>query len=369
MAFFRSVLSTIPDELKEVESLQIAGDPTQSNKTLGLKWNSIDDSLYVYIPDLQLKETPTKRDLASSVACIFDVHGWFGPATICTKILLQQVWIRGTDWDKPISPDLATSWKAWCQELPCLKLKGQRRSLFNSAKTVEAVQIHGFSDASSKAYGGVVFLRVRYVDTSIEVILVTSRSRVVPVKGQTIPRLELCGAHLLSKLLKATTKDLDIPIKDVYAWTDSEIVLAWIKSSPSRLKVFVSHRVRKIVNNIPHMHWHYVPTLSNPADLESRGVSPCRLLEKSLWWNGPPCLARPPDCWPPQTSRQKTDILPDIKTALAVKAQPVQFFFWKRYSSWRHLIKIVSWIVRLINRHCGKHSISNTLTETELRAV
>ena len=167
------------------------------------------------------------------------------------------------------------------------------------------------------------------MDTSIEVILVTSRSRVAPVKGQTIPRLELCGAHLLSKLLKAATKDLDIPIKDVYARTDSEIVLAWIKSSPSRLKVFVCHQVRKIVDNIPHMHWHYVPILSNPADLVSRSISPCRLLEKSLWWNGPPWLARPPDCWPPQTSRQKTDSLPDIKTALAVKTQPAQSFFWK----------------------------------------
>ena len=165
------------------------------------------------------------------------------------------------------------------------------------------------------------------MDTSIEVILVTSRSRVAPVKGQTIPRLELCGAHLLSKLLKATIKDLDVPIKDVYAWTDSEIVLSWIKSSPSSLKVFVSHQVRKIVDNIPHMHWHYEPTLSNPADLVSRGVSPSRLLEKSLWLNGPPWLARPPDCWPPQTSRQKTDILPDIKTALAVKAQLAVSFF------------------------------------------
>ena len=117
------------------------------------------------------------------------------------------------------------------------------------------------------------------------------------------------------------------------------------------------------------MHWHYVPTLSNHADLVFRGVSPCRLLEKSLWWNGPLWLARPPDCWPPQTSRQKTDSLPDIKTALAVKAQLAQSFFWKRYSSWLHLIKIVSWIIRLIDRHCGKHPISNTLTATELRAV
>ena len=43
--------------------------------------------------------------------------------------------------------------------------------------------------------------------------------------------------------------------------------------------------------------------------------------------------------------------------------------FWKQYSSGRHLIKIVSWIVRLIDRHCDKHPISNTLTATELRAI
>ena len=42
--------------------------------------------------------------------------------------------------------------------------------------------MHGFSDASEKAYAAVVYLRMKYDDKHVEVNLVASNSRVSPIK-------------------------------------------------------------------------------------------------------------------------------------------------------------------------------------------
>ena len=62
-------------------------------------------------------------------------------------------------------------------------------------------QLRGYSNASQLAYGEVIYLRTFHPDTSVSVDIVTSKTRVAPVKPLTIPRLELYGALVLSKLL------------------------------------------------------------------------------------------------------------------------------------------------------------------------
>ena len=72
-----------------------------------------------------------------------------------------------------------------------------------------------------KAHSGVVYLRVRYTDTSISVILICSWTHVAPLKPLTIPKLELCGALMVAKVMSSIAKDLNIPLKSLYTWTDS----------------------------------------------------------------------------------------------------------------------------------------------------
>ena len=62
-------------------------------------------------------------------------------------------------------------------------------------------QIHGFSDASEKTYATVIYLRSTYDNARVNVCIIASKARVVPVKTQTIPRLELLGATILSHLI------------------------------------------------------------------------------------------------------------------------------------------------------------------------
>ena len=108
-----------------------------------------------------------------------------------------------------------------------------------ASNQVHSRQLHGFCDTSLRAYGGVVYPRTLYTDTTISVSIVMSKSRVAPIKPQTIPRLELCGALMLSNLLCQVTTDLSLQEDAVYAWRDSAIVLGWFKTPPGRLKVFV----------------------------------------------------------------------------------------------------------------------------------
>ncbi|GBN26416.1 hypothetical protein AVEN_96946-1 [Araneus ventricosus] len=72
-------------------------------------------------------------------------------------------------------------------------------------------------------------------------------------------------------------------------YTNSTISLAWIQTSPHRLKTFVTNTVVKIQRLTQNCKWQHVPSNLNPADVLSRGLVP----EHNLWWNGPPFLQEP----------------------------------------------------------------------------
>ena len=74
--------------------------------------------------------------------------------------------------------------------------------VLNQIGTIEdaVLESHHFSDASSRAYGCCTNIRCVNKDGSVHVQLVTSRSRVAPIKVCKIPRLELQAAVLSVKM-------------------------------------------------------------------------------------------------------------------------------------------------------------------------
>ena len=108
-----------------------------------------------------------------------------------------------------------------------------------------------------------------------------------PIKVVSLLKLELCGALLLSKLIKYVTTILERQPSQIYCWTDSEIVLAWLQGHPSHWKTFIANRVSEIYSSFPCSQWHQVSSQDNPADLASRGVSPAQLQTSKLWREGP----------------------------------------------------------------------------------
>ena len=167
--------------------------------------------------------------------------------------------------------------------------------------TTITTQLHWFCDASQYAYGAVVYIHAMYSDHDT-CTLVTAKTRVAPLKQLSIPRLELCGATLLAKLITNVRTALDIPLHDTHAWCDSTIVLAWLDGSSKRYRTFVGNRISTILQALPPAAWHHVPTLENPADCASRGLLPGELIDHSLWWNGPSWLSTEPIRMPVQPS-------------------------------------------------------------------
>ena len=88
--------------------------------------------------------------------------------------------------------------------------------------------------ATANSNAGVVYLSDS--DSKVHISLVIAKTKVASIKRLTIPRLELCGAYLLSQLLRHVRDLFSISMDNIFAWTDSTIVLGWLNGNPRRLK-------------------------------------------------------------------------------------------------------------------------------------
>ncbi|EAL58245.1 SD27140p [Wolbachia endosymbiont of Drosophila ananassae] len=255
-------------------------------KVLGIYWNSIDDQL-MYKTCLTSNPNCTKRQILSDVARIFDPLGLLSPIVVQFKIMFQQLWLLDLGWDTKLPPNIAEPWLKCRADLDTLKRLRVPRFVPNREDSIE---LHAFSDASTKAYAAAVYCRFRHEDGTYSVSLVAAKTRVAPLKQQSLPRLELCGALLLSRLVRSLKDGLRHKDIQVYAWCDSTIVLAWLSYPPSKMKTFVANRTSEILETLPRHAWHHVSSKENPADCASRGMMATQLMEFHLWWNGPTWL-------------------------------------------------------------------------------
>ena len=346
-----AVLKHISPDLLESNSTRVISDPEEYTKTLGLEWNTSLDHFRLTVADLPPLENVTKRLLVSDIAKTFDVLGWFAPSIIKAKILLQRLWEQKVDWDDTIPQSIRDAWLQWRSELNKLTVMNIPRCYFPRTAQITSFQLHGFCDASELAYAGVVYLRMTDSNENVHISLVAAKTKVAPIKRLTIPRLELCGAQLLAKLLHHVREALHIPIQDTYAWTDSTIVLSWLEGSPRRFKTYVGNRISCIVELVAPSQWSHVNGSQNPADCASRGLFPSELLEHELWWNGPKWLQFTPSSWPKQT------LIPPAKNSeeereiclftMAVSTAPLLSI--DRYSSFTNLKRVTAWIMRFVN--------------------
>lgn len=258
-----------------------------------------DDSLRLRaIPALSSLDDPTKRSVLSDVACLFDPAGWAAPVLIPTKVFMQDFWLADVEWDETLTFQLRERWLKYCVTLEELN----RITMPRWTGTMEdhTLSLHGFSDASERAYATVVYVTGAGPSGDGSACLLVGKTKVAPVRLMSIPRLELCGALLLARLLERVAEGLRIPMERVVAWTDAKVVLAWVRQHPSRWRPFVAHRVAAVQERVPAAQGRHVPTRSNPADAATRGLAPTELESSTLWWKKPPWITKPPEDWPPE---------------------------------------------------------------------
>ena len=196
-------------------------------------------------------------------------------------MLIQQLWLTKRGWDDELDGETAAAWARLRAQLPTLeKLRIPRWLGMSSASTW---YLHGFSDASQRAYAAAIYIVVQNGDAPPTATLLAAKSKVAPLKALSIPRLELCGALLLARLVESVRGYLSASPNGILCWSDSQVVLAWLDSHPSRWKVFIANRTSEITTILPSARWGHVRTKENPADLASRCASPTALEEEHLW--------------------------------------------------------------------------------------
>ena len=102
----------------------------------------------------------TKISLLSLASKMFDPLGLISPFTVRAKILFQELWLKGLLWDDPLDSEIKAKWLHWKSEL--LQLKGVTipRCFGNGITQDSKIELHGFGDASPKAYGAAVYIRI-----------------------------------------------------------------------------------------------------------------------------------------------------------------------------------------------------------------
>ena len=332
----------------------------ESHKVLGVQWDPSQDVLTFEGVDVPSDIAVTKRVILSFIARLFDPLGMLTPYIMTVKRLFQETWRLGLDWDDDVPENVRVRFLRWLDGLNHVKgISVPRSYCVEGWHDVHGVEVHAFGDASEAGYGAAVYLHLTLRDGSVMTPLVMSRGRVAPLKQVSLPRLELLASLLAARLLRFVCRALKLPTETRYrCWTDSMVVLGWIKGDPSRWKQFVKNRVSEIHSLTDPALWSHCPGQDNPADLITRGVY-AEALTDSHWFSGPDWLSD--DSSADVSSSLEEVVLSELEQSVAAEGQlaaaavasnsdlePV--FEVKRFSSLTKAIRVVGLVLRFIRR-------------------
>lgn len=347
----RRVMESFPpeDRAAAVKELDLMFGDLPNEKILGIQWDLDMDLLRMTV---RRQEFPkTRRGVLSSIAVVYDPLGIASPFLLPGREIHQELCRRKISWDEVLPSDLSERWDAWLQDLYSLVCEIPRCFVPKFRFETIKCELHNFADASeTHGYGTVSYLRLVDEDGNIHCSFVYGKSRVRPLRqGVTVPKMELTAASVLVSISCMLEKELqrDLKIDNVYFWTDSLIVLCYLKMTGKRLDKFVANRVARILEGSTPQQWHHVSSKENPADLASRGIGPCQDEKIEKWLNGPEFLRNSSEAW-----KEVSDPLFETKTICAVRGESGDF--WKelidRYSSWIRLSRVVARLVEAVRK-------------------
>ena len=289
--------------------------PTKNNykKVLGLEWDIQNDEIvFQFEPFICLAKslTPTKRNVLKVCASFYDPLGFISPVTARIKAIFQVLCKNRCSWDENISSDIESIWNDFLADLKQIEtLRVKRFAFVQPKEIILSISLHGFCDSSSQVYCGMVYIRVE-TTLCIRVNFLCAKTKVAPLKKLSIPRLELLGCVLLSKVLKDVLVALKgrVFIDSVYCWSDSEVALCWVKGKEKCWKPWVENRVVSIRNIIDKDSWYHISGVNNPADIPTQV---CKIKGFQRWFDEPQFLYTDSDV-------SKFDLLERLKLVEAV---------------------------------------------------
>ena len=161
---------------------------------------SEDQLRYVFDSVIKAAENaePTKRSIVSAIGRFYDPMGFLSPIVIKFKVFMQALCKAKIGWDEVVPELLRMRWQALVTDLRKATVVTIPRSYLSGIdENTLSFSLCGYCDASLAAYAAVVYLQIETKSGSYKIMrFVASKTRVSPLKKQSIPRLELLSALL-----------------------------------------------------------------------------------------------------------------------------------------------------------------------------
>ena len=264
----KTVLEALPveDRSKDLKDLDLRHDILPVLRSLGTYWCIESDTIGFCI---QLKDKPlTRRGILSTVISVYDPLGIVAPEILVGKQLLQELCRDSINWDDPVPDHIHSRWEKWRSELPLLENIRIPRCVkpcnFGEPVTTE---LHSFSDASDLGLGQVTYLRLVNNANQVYVSLLMGKARVAPLKSISIPRRELTAAVISVNVASMLSRDLNYFDLVKVFYTDSSVVLGYIRNEARRYHTYVSNRVQQIRDSSDRHNGFTSPALTTPLIL------------------------------------------------------------------------------------------------------
>ena len=337
----------------QVKEFVIEGDLQQSeenllgNSVFGYSWNPKGENMKLVIslnlskkkrsvrvlPALKKEDLDglasmhmSKRNLLGLTNSFGDFLGMSEPFTLRFKLLMKSLFERETPllWDDPISSQEKS---AWIQLIREAVFSGEhvfpRKT--RPDHSIGGPRVVGFGDGAFPAFGGCAYIVWEHSCPSVgdcrvdsckgadgghySAYLTIAKARVTPLSGLTIPRSEISGGVVVSRLvLRVVTalQSLDSKPVSCVILLDSECTISTLEASSSLLKPYFHNRRSEILENMESVSKfcimepvHWVSSSDNPADLLTRGTAKLDDIGLSSTWQvGPKFLSLPRERWP-----------------------------------------------------------------------
>ncbi|XP_058456808.1 uncharacterized protein LOC131434170 [Malaya genurostris] len=362
-------------ETVERQQVSMNLDKLYTERVLGLIWIPKEDVFTFDLSNMkeeikalvESESIPTKRQVLRTVMSLFDPMGLIAHFVVHGKVLMQQIWRSGTDWDDLISVDLRDGWRTWCRQMQKLNAVSVPRCFFKGVNSsmLKNVEAHLFVDASELACAAVLYLRF-CSGGGPRCVLVAAKTKVSPLKPLSIPRLELQAAMIGTRLMDSVLKSLDIKITNRFMWTYSTTVLCWLRSDSRRYHQFVAFRVGEILTTTSVDEWHYVPSRMNIADAATKWKDGPNFDPNSPWFKGPEFLYQTPDHWPSEPSLNRAEAETELRSVFLYHGTiPYSLIDASRFSNWNRLLRTTAYVLRARRRFKGEKVIKPCIMSKE----
>ncbi|XP_053956229.1 uncharacterized protein LOC128861878 [Anastrepha ludens] len=294
----------------QLKSFDCSKDVINFEKILGMYWEPKSDTFSYVLKFVRLKRNvfadrvvPTKREVLQVLMSVFDPLGLVACLTSYLKILIQDIWRSGIDWDQPLNYELSLKWKTWIEYIPVITSVSVPRCYSPLLYEDDCkVQLHTFVDASENAYAAVSYFRIE-AGGHVVSRLVAAKAKVAPLRPLSIPRLELQAAVIGARLTNMVEEAHHIKFEKRCIWSDSKTVLKWLHGDPRKFQQFVMFRIAEIQEATAISEWRWIPTKMNVADIATK-TRPC-IEVAHQWINGPAFLTLPTKEWPEQEDLER----------------------------------------------------------------